>query len=59
MWQRPNSEDREELLAPEIERYQKRGTGVEFRANATFGKLDMHESLMERGVKHPRTPSSD
>ena len=42
--------DWEEPLLPEIERYQKRGTEVEFRANATFAKPEMYESLMEPGL---------
>ena len=28
-------------------------------ANATFAKPEIYEPLMERGVKHPRHPSSD
>jgi hypothetical protein len=32
---------------------------VEFRADATFGKPEIYELLMERGVKHPGSSSSD
>ena len=46
-------------MLPKIERYQKRGTEVKFRANATSSKPEIYEPLMERGVKYPRNPSSD
>jgi hypothetical protein len=50
----------EELLLPEIERQQKQGKEVVFRADATFAKPEIYEALEERGVKYAiRIPSND
>jgi len=45
-----SAEDWEELLLPEIERQQKLGKEVVFRADAAFAKPDIYEALEERGV---------
>ena len=42
----------EELLLPEIERQQKLGKEVVFRADAAFAKPEIYEALEERGVKY-------
>jgi hypothetical protein len=42
----------EELLPPEIERQQKRGKEVVFRADAAFAKPEIYEALEERNVKY-------
>lgn len=42
----------EELLVPEIERQQKRGREVAFRADAAFAKPEIYEALESRGVKY-------
>jgi Transposase DDE domain group 1 len=47
----------EELLLPEIERQQKAGKEVVFRADADFAKPEIYEALEERGQvchSHPR-----
>jgi hypothetical protein len=50
----------EELLLPEIERQQKLGKEVWFRADAAFAKPEIYESLEERGVKYAiRIPAND
>jgi hypothetical protein len=43
----------EQLLLPEIERQQKLGKEVWFRADAAFAKPDIYEALEERGAKLP------
>jgi hypothetical protein len=49
-----------ELLLPEIERQQKLGKEVVFRADAAFAKPEIYEALEERGVKYAiRIPSND
>ena len=54
-----SAEDWEELL-PEIERQQKAGKEVVFRADAAFAKPEIYEALVERGVKYAiRIPSND
>ena len=47
-----SAEDWEELLLPEIERQQKLGKEVVFRADAAFAKPEIYEALEERGVKY-------
>jgi hypothetical protein len=42
----------EELLLPEIERRQKLGKEVVFRADAAFAKPEIYEALEERGAKY-------
>src|SRR5450759_1230780 len=42
----------EELLLPEIERQQKLGKEVVFRADAAFAKPEIYEALEERGAKY-------
>jgi hypothetical protein len=50
----------EELLLPEIERQQKLGKDVVFRADAAFAKPEVYEALEERGVKYAiRIPAND
>jgi len=52
--------DWEELLLPEIERQQKQGKEVVFRADAAFAKPEIYEALEERGVKYTiRIPSDE
>src|SRR5713226_7684181 len=49
-----------EVLLPEIERQQKQGKEVVFRADAAFAKPEIYEALEERGVKYAiRIPSND
>ena len=49
-----------ELLLPEIERQQKLGKEVVFRADAAFAKPEIYEALEERGVKYAiRIPAND
>jgi hypothetical protein len=56
----PSAEDWEELLLPEIERQQKRGKEVVFRADAAFAKPEIYEALEKRGVKYAiRIPAND
>ena len=58
--QRPQCRGLEELLLPEIERQQKLGKEVVFRADAAFAKPEIYEALEERGVKYAiRIPSND
>jgi hypothetical protein len=55
-----SAEDWEELLLPEIERQQKLGKEVVFRADAAFAKPEIYEALEERGVKYAiRIPAND
>jgi hypothetical protein len=55
-----SAEDWEELMLPEIERQQKLGKEVVFRANAAFAKPEIYEALEERGVKYAvRIPAND
>jgi len=61
---RPNNvhsaDDWEELLLPQIERQQKQGKEVVFRADAAFAKPEIYEALEERGVKYTiRVPSNE
>ena len=49
-----------ELLLPEIERQQKLGKEVVFRADAAFAKPEIYEALEERGVKYAiQIPAND
>src|SRR5712691_4074642 len=55
-----SADDWEELLLPEIERQQKLGKQVVFRADAAFAKPEIYKALEERGVKYAiRIPSND
>jgi len=55
-----SAEDWEEVLLPEIERQQKQGKEVVFRADAAFAKPEIYEALEERDVKYAlRIPSND
>src|SRR3989454_133088 len=55
-----SADDWEELLLPEIERQQKLGKEVVFRADAAFAKPEIYEALEERDVKYAiRIPSND
>ena len=55
-----SAEDWEELLLPEIERQQKLGKEVVFRADAAFAKPEVYEALEARGVKYAiRIPAND
>jgi hypothetical protein len=55
-----SADDWEELLLPEIERQQKLGKDVVFRADAAFAKPEIYEALEERGVKYAiRIPAND
>ena len=47
-----SAEDWEELLLPEIERQQKLGKEVVFRADAAFAKPEVYEASEERGVQY-------
>jgi hypothetical protein len=50
----------EELLLPEIERQQKLGKEVDFRADAPFAKPEIYEALEKRDVKYAiRIPTND
>jgi hypothetical protein len=50
----------EQLLLPEIERQQKLGKEVWFRADAAFAKPEIYEALEERGAKYTiRFPAND
>ena len=50
----------EQLLLPEIERQQKLGKEVWFRADAASAKPDLYEALEERGAKYAiRIPAND
>jgi hypothetical protein len=55
-----SAEGWEELLLPEIERQQRMGKEVAFRADAAFAKPEIYEALEERGVKYAiRIPSNN
>jgi hypothetical protein len=55
-----SGEDWEELLLPEIERQQKLGKDVVFRADAAFAKPEVYEALEARGVKYAiRIPANE
>jgi hypothetical protein len=55
-----SAEDWEELLLPEIERQQKLGKEVVFRAHAAFAKPEIYAALEERDVKYAmRIPAND
>ena len=55
-----SAEGWEELLLPEIERQQRMGQEVAFRADAAFAKPEIYEALEERGLKYAiRIPSND
>ncbi len=55
-----SADDWEDLLLPGIERQQKLGKEVVFRADAAFAKPEIYEALEERGVKYAiRIPSND
>jgi len=55
-----SAEGWEEMLLPEIERQQKVGKEVVFRADAAFAKPEIYEALEERGVKYAiRIPAND
>jgi hypothetical protein len=55
-----SAENWEEVLLPEIERQQKRGKEVVFRADAAFAKPEIYEALEERAVKYAiRIPAND
>jgi hypothetical protein len=50
----------EDMLLPEIERQQKLGKEVVFRADAAFAKPEIYEKSEERGVKYAiRIPAND
>jgi hypothetical protein len=54
------AEDWKEMLLPEIERQQRLGKEVVFRADAAFAKPEIYEVLEERGVKYAiRIPSNE
>jgi hypothetical protein len=55
-----SAEGWEELLLPEIERQQRLGREVVFRADAAFAKPELYEALEERDVKYAiRLPAND
>src|ERR1039457_4832871 len=55
-----SADDWEELLLPEIERQQKLGKEVVFRADAAFAKPEIYEALEERGAKYAiRIPANE
>jgi len=55
-----SADDWEELLLPEIERQQRQGKEVVFRADAAFARPEIYEALEERGVKYAiRLPAND
>ena len=55
-----SADDWDELLLPEIERQQKLGKEVVFRADAAFAKPEIYEALEEREVKYAiRIPAND
>jgi Transposase DDE domain group 1 len=55
-----SAEGWEELLLPEIERQQRQGKEVVFRADAAFAKPELYEALEERKVKYTiRLPAND
>ena len=55
-----SAEDWDQVLLREIERQQKLGKEVVFRADAAFAKPEIYEALEERGVKYViRIPAND
>ena len=55
-----SAEDWDGLLLPEIERQQKLGKDVVFRADAAFAKPEIYEALEKRGVKYAiRIPANE
>ena len=55
-----SAESWEELLLPEIERQQRMGNEIVFRADAAFAKPEVYEALEEGGVKYAmRIPAND
>jgi hypothetical protein len=55
-----SAEGWEEVLLPEIERQQRMGKEVAFRAEAAFAKPEIYEALEARGVKYAiRLPAND
>jgi hypothetical protein len=55
-----SADDWKQLLLPEVERLQKQGKEVWFRADAAFAKPDIYEALEERGAKYAiRIPAND
>ena len=55
-----SAEGWEELLLPEIERQQRQGNEVVFRADAAFAKPELYAALEEREVKYAiRLPAND
>jgi len=55
-----SAEGWEEVLLPEIERHQRLGKELVFRADAAFAKPEIYEALEERGVKYAiRIPAND
>jgi len=55
-----SADDWEELLLPEIERQQKLGNEIAFRADAAFAKPEIYEALEQRSVTYAiRIPSND
>jgi DDE family transposase len=55
-----SAEGWEELLLPEVERQQRQGKEVVFRADAAFAKPEPYEALEERDVKYAiRLPFND
>ncbi len=56
----PSAEGWEELLLAEIERQQRMGKEVAFRADAAFPKPEIYEASEERGVKYAiRIPANE
>jgi hypothetical protein len=55
-----SAEGWEQMLLPEINRQQKTGREVVFRADAAFAKPEIYEALEERGVQYAiRIPAND
>ena len=55
-----SAEGWEKLLLPEIDRQQRMGNEIAFRADAAFAKPEIYEALEERGVKYAiRIPSNN
>jgi hypothetical protein len=55
-----SADEWEELLLPEIERQQRLGKEVVFRADAAFAKPEIYEAMEQRGVKYAvRIPAND
>jgi len=55
-----SAEGWDEVLLPEIERQQRMGKEVTFRADAAFAKPEIYEALEERGVKYAiRMPANN